>query len=114
MVTVREKHGGKCGGAPEVPSHWLTMEVDLKTGIARWDTNDEMEMKPIPSMKTGTNEPFTHCCYKQMRLSCVSSAEIDRTRSALSSAGILQSSAWLAVCYYLRGTPLARLRITKA
>jgi hypothetical protein len=47
-VTVREKHGGKCGGAPETAPRRFTMEIDLKTRAARWDNNDEMEMKPIP------------------------------------------------------------------
>ena len=47
-VTVREKHGGKCGGAPETAPRRFTMEIDLKTGAAQWDNNDEMEMKPIP------------------------------------------------------------------
>ena len=47
-VTVREKHGGKCSGAPETAPRRFTMEIDLKTGAARWDNNDEMEMKPIP------------------------------------------------------------------
>ncbi len=30
-VTVREKHGGKCGGAPETEPRRFTMEIDLKT-----------------------------------------------------------------------------------
>ena len=47
-VTVREKHGGKCGGALETAPRRFTIEIDLKTGAARWDSNDEMEMKPIP------------------------------------------------------------------
>src|SRR5215207_8731163 len=47
-VTVREKHGGKCGGAPETAPRRFTMEIDLETGAAQWDNNDEMEMKPIP------------------------------------------------------------------
>jgi hypothetical protein len=47
-ITVREKHGGKCGGAPETAPRRFTMEVDLKTGAAQWDRNDEMEMRPIP------------------------------------------------------------------
>ena len=47
-VTVREKHGGKCGGAPEAAPRRFTMEIDLKTGSAQWDNNDEMEMKSIP------------------------------------------------------------------
>jgi hypothetical protein len=47
-VTVREKHGGKCGGAAETAPRRFTMEIDLKTGAAQWDNNNEMEMKPIP------------------------------------------------------------------
>ena len=47
-VTVREKHGGKCGGAPETAPRRFTMEIDLKSGAAQWGNNDEMEMKPIP------------------------------------------------------------------
>jgi hypothetical protein len=47
-VTVREKHGGKCRGAPETAPRRFTMEIDLKTGAAQWNNNDEMEMKPIP------------------------------------------------------------------
>ncbi len=47
-VTIREKHGGKCGGAPETAARRFTLEIDLKTGAALWDNNDEMEMKPIP------------------------------------------------------------------
>lgn len=46
-VTVREKHGGKCGGAETAPRRF-TMEIDLKTGMAQRDNNDEMEMQPIP------------------------------------------------------------------
>jgi hypothetical protein len=42
-VTVRERHGGKCGGAPETSPRRFSMEIDLKTGAARWDNNDEME-----------------------------------------------------------------------
>ena len=47
-VTVREKHDERCGGAPEVAPRRFTMEMNLKTGAALWDNNDEMEMKPIP------------------------------------------------------------------
>jgi hypothetical protein len=47
-VTVREKHGGKCGGAPETAPRRFTIEIDLKTGAAQWDRNDAMEMEPIP------------------------------------------------------------------
>jgi hypothetical protein len=47
-VTVREKHGGKCGGAPETAPRRFTMEIGPKTGAAQWDNSDEMEMKPIP------------------------------------------------------------------
>jgi hypothetical protein len=46
-VTVREKHGGKCGGALETAPRRFTIEIDLKSGAARWDNNNEMEMNPI-------------------------------------------------------------------
>jgi hypothetical protein len=47
-ITVREKHSVKCGGAPETAPRRFTMEIDLETGAAQWDNNDEMEMKPVP------------------------------------------------------------------
>jgi hypothetical protein len=47
-VTVREKHDKRCGGAPEVAPRRFTMEINLKSGVALWDNNIEMEMKPIP------------------------------------------------------------------
>jgi hypothetical protein len=47
-VTVREKHGGKCGGAPGTAPRRFIMEIDLKTEAAQWDNNDEMKMKPVP------------------------------------------------------------------
>ena len=34
-VPVREKHGGKCGGAPETAPRRFTMEIDLKSGAAQ-------------------------------------------------------------------------------
>ncbi|WP_262296548.1 hypothetical protein [Microvirga sesbaniae] len=46
-ITVREKHGGKSGDAPQTSPRRFTMEIDLKTGGARWDSNDEIEMKPV-------------------------------------------------------------------
>jgi hypothetical protein len=47
-VTVCEKHGGKCGDAPVTAPRRFTMEIDLKTGAAQWDRNDEMKMRPVP------------------------------------------------------------------
>jgi hypothetical protein len=48
-VIVRERHGGKCAGAPETAPRQFTMEIDLKTGAARWDNNyPDMEMRPVP------------------------------------------------------------------
>jgi hypothetical protein len=46
-VTVLEKHDKTCGGDPETAPRRFTMEVDLKTGAAQWDNNDEMQMEPI-------------------------------------------------------------------
>jgi hypothetical protein len=50
-VTIRERHGGKCGGAPETAPRRFTIEIDLKTGAALWDNNDEMEMRPISRVR---------------------------------------------------------------
>ena len=50
-VTIREKHGGNCGGAPETAPRLFTMRIDLKTGAALWDNNDEMEMRPVRRKK---------------------------------------------------------------
>lgn len=47
-VDVREKHNRKCGGDPETSPRMFTLEVDLKAGTAKWDKNDEMEMRPVP------------------------------------------------------------------
>lgn len=47
-VTVREKHGEICGGAPETAPRRFIMEIDLRTGATLWDRNDEMEMRPVP------------------------------------------------------------------
>ena len=41
MVTIREKHGGKCGGALETAPRRFT------TGAARWGNKDETEINPI-------------------------------------------------------------------
>lgn len=46
-VTVRERHDGKCGGAPESAPRRFTMEIDLETGAVQWDNNDEIEMRPV-------------------------------------------------------------------
>ncbi len=47
-VPVREKHGGKCGGAPEAAPRRFTTEIDLKTGAARWGRDDAKTIRPIP------------------------------------------------------------------
>ena len=47
-VATVEKHNKKCGGDPDLAPRMFSLEVDLKTGAARWDNNPEMEMRPIP------------------------------------------------------------------
>ena len=64
-VTVREKHGGKCGGAPETAPRRFTMEIDLKTEAAQWDNNGEMEMKPIPRCGIQAPEGHRSCTTQQ-------------------------------------------------
>jgi hypothetical protein len=50
-VTVddREKHNAKCRGDPITAPRRFSLELNLKTGAAKWDNNlPEMEMQPIP------------------------------------------------------------------
>jgi hypothetical protein len=47
-VTVRETYGRKCPFDPDAGPRWFTMEIDLRTGAAQWDNNDEVEMRPVP------------------------------------------------------------------
>lgn len=48
-VTVLEKHGGGCPGDPETSPRRFSMEIDMRTGAAKWDNNfPDMEMRPVP------------------------------------------------------------------
>jgi hypothetical protein len=49
MVGVYEIHSDVCGGDPAVERRLFDLEIDMKTGAAKWDRNfPEMEMRPIP------------------------------------------------------------------
>ena len=48
-VGVYEVHDKRCGGDPEVTHRLFDLEIDLKTGAAKWDNNfPDMEMRPVP------------------------------------------------------------------
>ena len=48
-VGVYEVHDKKCGGDPDVSHRLFDLEIDMKTGAAKWDNNfPEMEMRPVP------------------------------------------------------------------
>ncbi len=49
IVDVREKHNKACGGAPETTPRRFSLEINMRTGVIRWDNNfPDMEMVPIP------------------------------------------------------------------
>jgi hypothetical protein len=50
-IGVYEKHNKTCGGDPNVEHRLFDLEIDMKTGAAKWDNNPEMEMHPIPKCK---------------------------------------------------------------
>lgn len=48
-VGVYEVHDKVCGGDPDVMHRLFDLEIDLKTGAAKWDNNfPDMEMRPVP------------------------------------------------------------------
>ena len=47
-VEVREKKNKKRGGDPNTGPRMFSLNMDLKTGAAWSDDNDEMEMRPVP------------------------------------------------------------------
>jgi hypothetical protein len=48
-VDVREKHNAKCGGDLVTAPRRFSLEINLRTGAAKWDNNvPDMEMPPIP------------------------------------------------------------------
>jgi hypothetical protein len=48
-VGVYEVHDKMCGGDPDVSHRLFDLEIDLKTGAAKWDNNfPDMEMRPVP------------------------------------------------------------------
>jgi len=48
---VIEKHDKVCGGDPEVAPRLFDLEIDMKTGAAKWDNNPDGEMRPIPKRR---------------------------------------------------------------
>jgi hypothetical protein len=48
-VGVYEVHDKACGGDPDFSHRLFDLEIDMKTGAAKWDNNlPDMEMRPIP------------------------------------------------------------------
>ena len=51
-VGVYEVHDAKCGGDPDVMHRLFDLEIDMKTGAAKWDDNfPDMEMRPVPKRR---------------------------------------------------------------
>jgi len=48
-VGVYEVHDKECGGDPDVSHRLFDLEIDMKSGAAKWDNNfPDMEMRPVP------------------------------------------------------------------
>lgn len=47
-VGIYEVHNEDCGGDPEVSHRLFDIEIDMKTGAAKWDNTPGMEMRPVP------------------------------------------------------------------
>ena len=47
-IGILEKHDKSCGGDPEVAPRRFDLEMDTKTGAAKWDNNLDIEMRPLP------------------------------------------------------------------
>lgn len=48
-VGVYENHNSVCGGDPDIEHRLFDLEIDMKTGAAKWDNNmPDMEMRPVP------------------------------------------------------------------
>ncbi len=47
-IGVYEKHDKQCGGDPDVEHRLFDLEIEMKTGRAKWDKNLEIEMRPVP------------------------------------------------------------------
>ena len=49
QVGVLERHGDGCAGDPDTAPRRFDLEIDMKTGAAKWDRNyPDMEMRPVP------------------------------------------------------------------
>jgi len=47
-VGIYEIHNKDCGGDPEIIHRLFDLEIDVKTGAAKWDNTSDMEMRPVP------------------------------------------------------------------
>lgn len=47
-VGVYEVHDAECGGDPDAEHRLFDLEINMKTGAAKWDNTPDMEMRPVP------------------------------------------------------------------
>ena len=47
-VGVYEVHDKECGGDPDFSHRLFDLEIDTKTGTAKWDYDSTVEMRPVP------------------------------------------------------------------
>ena len=50
-IGVYEQHDETCGGDPDVEHRLFDLEIDMRSGTAKWDNNVDMEMRPVPGRR---------------------------------------------------------------
>ncbi|MCK9913649.1 hypothetical protein MXD81_31155 [Microbacteriaceae bacterium K1510] len=45
---VYEVHDATCGGDPDAEHRLFDLEINMRSGAAKWDNNTDMEMQPVP------------------------------------------------------------------
>jgi hypothetical protein len=68
-VGVYEVHDETCGGDPFVEHRLFDLEVDMKTGAAKWDSNPKIEMRPVPPAKIKQVPRYRKLCSSDSRSS---------------------------------------------
>lgn len=50
-VGVYEVHDATCGGDPDAEHRLFDLEINMRSGAAKWDNNLDMEMRPVPKRR---------------------------------------------------------------
>ena len=50
-IGVYEVHDATCGGDPDAEHRLFDLEINMRSGAAKWDNNPDMEMRPVPGRR---------------------------------------------------------------